>query len=193
MFEVLLFSFSISIDAFGYSIGFGSRNIKVSKFDFLILNLINTLILTLFFLIYSSIQQVINRFTFLSKVTAILLFCFGCYYLIQAFVSVIKSMLSNKSETKLENILQRQIKYFNFYDFLILLAVFVFENAFSTFIFFSHFSNHVLFIASNFVFHFLFFVIGFDLGNKIVKKISVNTPVITGVIFVILSIMEYFG
>lgn len=193
MFEVLLFSFSISIDAFGYSLGFGSRNIKVSKFDFLILNLINTLILTLFFLIYTSVQQIINKFTFLSKVTAILLFCFGCYYLIQSFINVIKKMLSKNNELKLENILQRQIKYFNFYDLTILLAVFVFENAFSTFIFFSHFTNPVLFIVSNFIFHYLFFVIGFDLGNKIVKRISVNTPVFTGIIFIFLSIVEYFG
>ena len=40
MIEVLLFSFSISIDAFGYSLGFGSKNIKINKVDFFILNII---------------------------------------------------------------------------------------------------------------------------------------------------------
>lgn len=55
MFEVLLFSFSISIDAFGYSVGFGSKNTKLSQIQFLILNLINTGILTLFMLSYPKI------------------------------------------------------------------------------------------------------------------------------------------
>ena len=58
MLEVLLFSFSISIDAFGYSLGFGSKNIKINKIDFFILNVVNSLILSLLLIIFSNFRNI---------------------------------------------------------------------------------------------------------------------------------------
>lgn len=194
MFEVLLFSISISIDAFGYSLGFGSKNVKPSKFDFLILNLINTSILIFFFLIYSYIFNFINEYNFLNKITALLLLLFGIYYIYDAFKKVVKSLkITNLVGTQNFNLLNKQIKYFSLSDLFVLLIVFIVENAFSTLIFFNQFNNAFLFIFSNFIFHYLFFTIGFDLGSKIAKRIATNTPVITGTIFILLGLFEFFG
>lgn len=193
MFEVLLFSFSISIDAFGYSLGLGSRNIKISKFDFLILNLINSCILILFFLIYSSIYQIIEKYIFLDKITALLLFCFGLYYFINSFIKVINVKFQKIINIRNFDLVNEQINSLRISDLLLLLVVFMFENAFCTVIFFSQYTNIFFFIISNFIFHYSFFTIGFDLGNKIAKKISGSTPIITGSVFMLLGLLEFFG
>ena len=195
MLEVLLFSFSISIDAFGYSLGFGSKNIKVNKIDFFILNIINSLILSLLLLIFSNFSYVLNN-KIVEIISPVLLCLFGLYYLIQSYINLI--MVYNKfkkdncvnANKKFLNIIKNN--YFKVADLLLLLSIFIFENAFSTFIFYTSLSNPILFVASNFFFHYMFFIIGFDLGNKIVKRINFNSSFITGYIFLLLGLFEIF-
>jgi len=196
MIEVLLFSFSISIDAFGYSLGFGSKNIKINKIDFFILNIINSLILTLLLVVFYKYSYILNN-EVIEIISPLLLCLFGFYYIVQSFIALFKSYkdLSKKSfATKNQNILLGVQKntYFKFSDLFLLLSIFIFENAFSTFIFYTNLSNPVLFVASNFFFHYMFFLIGFDLGNKIVKKINFSSSFITGYIFAFLGLFEIF-
>ena len=187
MLEVLLFSFSISIDAFGYSIGFGTRNIKINKLEFLIINLLNSTILTLLLLTYSKFKHLIENNSLIEKIVPYLLILFGFYYIFSSFVSLFK-----KHKNK-EGVFLKEDNYFKISDILLLFFVFLCENTFSTFVFYTSLNGVELFVLSNFIFHYLFFVIGFDLGNKIIKKISFNSSFLSGVIFVLLGIFNLHG
>ena len=189
MFEVLLFSLSISIDAFGYSFGFGTKNIKVYKKDFLILNLINTLILSLFLALFSRLIFLL-KYPIINQIGPILLVFYGWYNIFLSFKAVFKeNIVVNKvNNCKFKT---KSINYFCWYDLLFLLLVFIIENLISTIIFYSEFNNIFLFIFSNFIFNYLFFSIGFDLGSKIIKKIKFDTSIISGCIFVLLGIFGF--
>lgn len=188
MIEVLLFSFSISIDAFGYAMGFGTRDIKLSKLEFLILNLINTTILTLMVVCFSYLSFIF-QFAIVEKISSLSLILFGIIYIYQAFKQSFEKLKSTSNLISKKCFLKVR-DYFKFSDLALVLTIFVFENAFSSLIFHTSLTNAVLFVSSNFIFHYLFFIIGFDLGNKIVKKININTSLISGVIFVLLGIFN---
>ena len=196
MLEVLLFSFSISIDAFGYSMGFGTKNIKISKIEFLIFNLINSTILTIFLMAFSHISFLLNN-GFVEKISPLILCLFGLYYVVQSFYVVIKSIISKKKNIEINVVKKEYFKhcsenYFKFSDLVLLFSVFIFENAFSAFVFYTHLSMPILFVLTNFIFHYMFFIIGFDLGNKIVKRVNLNTSFISGFIFLILGFYNLF-
>lgn len=184
MLEVLLFSFSISIDAFGYSFGFGTRNIKLTKLEFLILNLINTTVLSLMVITFSYIKFLFSC-PIVEKISSIALIIFGAYYIFESF----KDIFFKKQNSN--GLLLKNNDYFKVYDFILILTIFIFENAFSSLVFHTSLSNAVLFIFSNFIFHYLFFIIGFDLGAKIIKKININTSFISGFIFVVLGCFNF--
>ena len=191
MLEVLLFSFSISIDAFGYSMGFGTRNIKIKRSEFFVLNLINTLILTILLISFSKMSYILNN-KIVESMAPILLLLFGAYYVVQSFISLFKQ-LKNVTYINKEKVFDNKKDYFKLSDIFLLFLVFLFENAFSTFVFYTSLDGIVLFVSSNFIFHYLFFLIGFDLGSKIVKKIDFNSSFISGFIFLFLGIFNLFG
>lgn len=187
MIEVLLFSFSISIDAFGYALGFGTRQIKLSKLEFLIFNLINTIILTIMVLAFSFLGFLLNN-PIVEMLSAFALIIFGLFYVFSAFKDILKELKNNSHKQGPK--LCRLHDYFKSTDLLLILCVFVFENAFSSLVFYASMSNAYLFILSNFLFHYIFFIIGFDLGAKIVNKININTSFISGLIFLILGLVN---
>lgn len=186
MIEVLLFSFSISIDAFGYALGFGTRQIKLSKLEFLILNLINTIILTIMVLAFSYINFILDN-PVVEMLSAFALIVFGLFYVIGSFKDLFKDL---KKDFKKGPNFCKLHDYFKLTDLLLILCIFIFENAFSSLVFHVSMSNGVLFVLSNFLFHYIFFIIGFDLGAKIVKKVSINTSFISGFIFLILGLVN---
>lgn len=191
MLEVLLFSFSISIDAFGYSMGFGTRNIKIRRLEFLILNLINTLILTILLLLFSDESNILNN-KIVESMAPILLLIFGLYYVAQSFITLFKE-LKNVCKVSHKDLFDKKNDYFKLSDIFLLLLVFLFENAFSTFVFYTSLSDILLFVASNFIFHYLFFLIGFDLGSKIIEKVGLSSSFISGFIFLFLGIFNLSG
>ncbi len=185
MLEVLFFSFSISIDAFGYSLGFGSRNIKLGVKDFLVLNIINILLLSLFLSIFPHIK-ILSESNFLEDIGSYLLLVFGFYYFILAYKDLIfelKNGLKAKDFT-----FKERFNYFNFTDFLILFSIFIIENIFSTFVFFASLSHVEIFVLLTFLFHCVFFVLGFKIGNKIISKVPIDTSFISGSIFILLAV-----
>lgn len=192
MLEVLLFSFSISIDAFGYSMGFGTRNIKINRFDFFILNFINSLILTILIIIFSKVSYILNNKIF-ENIAPILLLLFGIYYVGQSFISLFKQLLNKHTNNNQDVLFNKKNTYFKLTDIFLLLSIFLFENAFSTFVFYTSLTEPVLFVLSNFIFHYMFFLIGFDLGSKIVKKIDFSSSFISGFIFLFLGFFNLFG
>ena len=186
MLEILFFSLSISLDAFGYSLGFGSRKIKVSKLDFFIINLINSTILFFYLLAFSHLTFFFQN-SITAKISPILLIFLASYYILTSFKQKIIIPKNNKLNANLRS------EYFNYLDILVLFAVFVFENMFSAFIFYTTFaSNMWFFILSNFFFHYFFFLLGFNIGNKIAKKLCENSNFISGFIFLILGYLELF-
>lgn len=203
---VLLFSLSISIDALGYSMGFGSKNRTLTLGNFFVLNLINTLILALFLQLFSSYEYLF-KIAIISKLAPILLGIFGVYNVFISFYRVIKEIKLTKNTQ--QNTIKNSVNFskflmFNFAkktrdnnyliltDFLLLFLVFIFENAFSTFVFYTSFNDVLLFILSNFVFHFFFFLMGFNLGKRLAKKLKDHTNFISGYIFLWLSFIELF-
>ncbi len=202
MIEILLFSFSISIDALGYSIGFGSRNVTLKVSQFFVLNLINSLILSLFLWSFSSFKYFFENPT-IAKISPILLAIFGACYVFNAFFSKIKPLIIekfSKYNCKIERKKSNVMLTFNHpsenflrpLDLSVLFLVFIFENAFSTFVFYSNFNNALLFVLSNFVFHFMFFLLGFNIGKKLVNRIEQHTSFVSGFIFLCLSYVELF-
>ena len=115
MLEVLLFSFSISIDAFGYSMGFGTRNIKIKRSEFFVLNLINTLILTILLISFSKMSYILNN-KIVESMAPILLLLFGAYYVVQSFISLFKQ-LKNVTYINKEKVFDNKKDYFKIYEF----------------------------------------------------------------------------
>lgn len=206
---VLFFSLSISVDALGYSLGFGSKNVTIGLSQFFILNLINTLILTIYLQIFNNFNYIFKN-PVIESISPILLGLFGIFYVFKAFYSKIQENNGSRSFVKsndikysftnyLDKIYNRELKktypsknYLLPTDLFMLFLIFVFENAFSTFVFYTTFNNIVLFVLSNFVFHFFFFLLGFNLGKKLASKLNGHTSFVSGYIFLCLSYVELF-
>lgn len=202
MIEVLLFSLSISIDALGYSIGFGSKNVQIKLSQFLVLNLINSLILSLFLYCFSSFKYFFEN-PIIAQIGPILLGILGLLNVLNAFFSKfiekIKDKIinyfkqkNNKNSNKVITKISTENNYLMPIDLLFLFLVFIFENAFSTFVFYTNFTNVILFVFSNFVFHFMFFLLGFNIGKKLAKKVEKHTSFVSGYIFLWLAFIELF-
>ncbi len=185
MLQLIIFSISISIDALGYSMGFGSRNVRLTKLEFLLINILNILILSFFLNIFPSIKF-LSQSQWLEEISKILLYIFGSYYILMALKELFfggkKPFITNKCF-----VIKKTQSFLNFFDFL-LLSIFLIENMFCAIVFYSTFSCAEIFVALIFLFHYLFFIIGFDLGNKIVNFISFDTSFISGVIFILLAL-----
>ena len=189
MIEVLLFSFSISIDAFGYSVGFGSKNIKLTRIQFLLLNIINTGILVIFMTIYPKITSL-----FSSKTThymgSILLLVLGLYNCFIAFRTLFVRYFAHTKKIIIKDRFYNS--FLTLFDLFSLLLVFLSENLFSTFIFYSTLNHAMLFILASFCFHYIFFIVGFDLGLKIKKAFPFDSRFITYNIFIMIALINLF-
>ncbi len=189
MFEVLLFSFSISIDAFGYSVGFGSKNTKLTQIQFLLLNLINTGILVLFMSIYPRIS-VLFASNIVHSLSGYLLLVLGLYNAVVAYKSLFVSL---KAYNK--NIIPKitfQNGVFSLVDLSVLLLVFISENIFSTFIFYSTLSLPEFFVLTSFCFHYMFFIVGFDIGLRLKNILPFDTRFVTFVMFILIGLINIF-
>lgn len=187
MLEVLLFSFSVSLDAFGYSLGYGSKNIKLTRKDFLFLNVANCSILVLF-LIYYPILLPLSTSNIARNMSGFLLLVLGSYNIIVAFwVIFVRFKAYNKNISPKMNF---QIAKLTLLDLSILLLVFCFENLFSTFIFYSTLSHIELFICSHFLFHYLLFLLGFEVGQKLRKFFLIDSSFFAGIIFTLIGLFN---
>lgn len=202
--EVLLFSLSISIDALGYSLGFGSKNVIISLPQFFILNLINTIILTIYLQVFFNFEHIFKN-PVVEKISPILLAVFGLYYVTSAFYFKLRKLKKTDriNKNNFINFLNKKVSkqyaktyiknnYLSPSDLTMLFLVFIFENAFSTFVFYTSFNNAVLFVLTNFIFHFFFFLLGFNLGKKLAEKLNGHTSFISGYIFLCLAYVELF-
>ena len=188
MLKVLFFSISISIDAIGYALGFGSRNIKLGIKQFFLINTLNILILSLFLNIFPYVSFLASS-EILENMGSILLLVFGFSYILLAYKSLIFDLKSKEKQQNCQ-LSKKGDDYLKIMDILLLLSIFLIENLFSTFVFYSSFSCQTLFVLFVFTFHCLFFLLGFFMGNKIVKRISLNTSFLSGSIFVILALIN---
>lgn len=188
MLSIIFFAFSLSLDAFGYSLGFGSRNVKLSPIDFLIINILNALILCLFFEIYNFIELA-NFRVFLNSFGNYILLAFGFYYILLALKEQffgLKTKVASKINFKNQNFSQLTPL-----DFILLLSIFVVENIVAVIIFCSNFVGKFYFVAFIFLFHMLFFLLGFYMGNKMAKIFSVDSSFLSGAIFVVLALINF--
>jgi len=189
MLEVLLFSISISIDAFGYSVGFGSKNIKLTRIQFLILNALNSGILILFLSLYSNFTTLFTS-EIVQNLSSILLLVIGLYNGVVAYRALFMSFKAYDKKIIFKN--GAQESFFGIVDLFLLLLIFVFENVFSTFIFYSILSHPEFFVIISFCLHYIFFMVGFDLGLKIKKSFPFDTRFITFVSFVLMGLINFF-
>ena len=185
MLQTLIFTFSISIDAFGYSLGFGSRRVKLGVLDFFAVNVLNILILCLFLTIFPYIKF-LSESVFLEDMGNYLLLLFGVYYFFMAYKELIFELKYGIKEEK--KIRHNSLNYLNFSDLLLLFAIFIIENMFSTFIFYASLTGRHIFIISTFLFHCMFFTLGFKTGNKIVKSLMLDDEFVSGSIFILLAL-----
>ena len=183
MLQTLIFAFSISIDAFGYSLGFGSRRVKLRVLDFLAVNILNILILCLFLSIFPYVKF-LSQSVFLEDIGNCLLLLFGVYYLFVAYKELFYEL---KFGINIE-INLRSNNFLNFGDIALLLSIFFIENLFSTFIFYATLSGKYVFVLSIFLFHCLFFTLGFRLGNKLISKLPLSDSFVSGSIFILLAL-----
>lgn len=189
MLKVLLFVFSISIDAFGYSVGFGSNNFKLSRFQFLILNLVNVMILTIYMLNFPKLSFIISS-KIAPYLSSILLLVLGSYHCIASFRALYVSLVTLNKNICIKQEFETEI--FSIIDLLFLLFVFVFENMFSTLVFYTSLSHPAFFVISCFCMHYLFFMVGFDVGIKLKKYFPFDSRFITYNIFIIIGLMNLY-
>lgn len=188
MLSIIFFAFSLSLDAFGYSLGFGSRNVKLRPIDFLAINILNALILCLFFDIYSFIELA-NFRLFLDSFGNYILLAFGFYYIVLALKEQLfglKTRVVSKINFKNQNSSQLTTL-----DLFFLLSIFVVENIVAVIIFCSNFVGKFYFVAFIFLFHMLFFLVGFYMGNKVAKFFSMDSSFLSGAIFVLLALINF--
>jgi putative Mn2+ efflux pump MntP len=183
MLSIIFFAFSLSLDALGYALGFGSRNVKLRFVDFLILNILNVLILSFLFEVYSLIQ--FSSFVgFLKSFGDYLLLFFGLYYIFLAF----KEQFFSKEKKIFFK--RSQSSYLTIVDLFLLLSIFFIENIFAVIIFCASFSGKIYFISLIFLFHMFFFLIGFCVGNKVVRNLNLDSSFLSGTIFVVLALIN---
>lgn len=190
MLEVLFFSLSVSLDAFGYSLGFGSKNIKLTKKDFLFLNIANCTILILF-LIYYPIVLPLSTSNIAQNMGGILLLVLGSYNIIAAFW-VVSVRLRAYSKIKMPKF-EFKIQKLTIFDLFILLLVFCFENMFSTFILYSTLGYIELFVCLHFIFHYLLFLLGSEMGLRLRKLFLLDSSFFAGVIFILIGLFNLLG
>ncbi len=188
MVSTIIFALSLSIDAFGYSFGFGSRNVRLRPIEFLVLNLLNVLILWLFFEIYSFSELAILH-NFLESIGNYLLLGFGFYYIFLALKSQLFD-LKTQDKCKIE-IKNSEFSHLTLLDLALLLSIFVIENILATIIFCVSFTGKYVFLIFIFLFHMLFFLLGFFMGNKIVSFCKIDSSLLSGVIFVVLALFNF--
>ncbi len=184
MLKTLIFAFSISIDAFGYSFGFGSRKVKLKFADFFALNLLNILILSLFLNIFPYIKF-LSEYSYLENLGNVLLLLFGFFY----FFGEIKNLFCEKKVDK--KIKLKGNNFLNFADLLLLFSIFIIENLFSTIVFFAGLSGMFAFVVFTFLFHCMFFVLGFSLGENFVNKLPINSDFVSGSIFILIALINF--
>ena len=189
MLEVLLFSFSISIDAMGLSFIFGSKNFKLTKPYFLFLNALNTIFL-IFFLLLFPMLNIFNTVT-LNIIGCFILISLGSYYIISSLLRAVKRYLEFVKPPLKKKIYFNK-KPFSLKEFFTLTLCFLGDDILSSIVFYSSFSYHVLFIVSTFLFHYLFFSIGFDLGEGVAKRNKVDSSFISGVISILLGFFNLY-
>lgn len=187
MLEVLLFSLSVSLDAFGYSLGFGSKNIKLSRKDFLFLNIANCSILILFLMYYPTLLP-LSTSNIARNMGSFLLLVLGSYNIITAYWAVfVRFKAYSKTDLPKNNF---QTSKLTFLDLSILLLVFCFENMFSTFIFYSTLSHIEVFVCSHFIFHYSLFLLGSEVGLKLRKFFLIDSSFFAGIIFTLIGLFN---
>ena len=185
MLEVLLFSFSVSIDAIGLSLNFGSRNFILTKMQFLALNILNSAVLTLFLMLFPFFPFM--NLSWLGKVGSFAMLGIGVWYILKCIFCEIKGLCSTKKASYNLSFVQ---KYFSLKEFFTLVFFFIVENVMSTIIFYSSLMYPVLFIVSTFIFHYMAFTIGYDLGDKLSKVLPFDPNFISGIVFFALGILN---
>ncbi len=188
MLATIIFALSLSVDAFGYSLGFGSRNVKLRPLEFFVLNLLNVMILCLFFEVYSFIE-LSSLHNYLESIGNYLLLGFGFYYILLA-------LKSQFFDLKSHDMCKIEIKNGNFsrltlLDLSLLLSIFVVENILATIIFCASFNGKIVFVLFIFLFHMLFFLLGFFMGNKVANFCKIDSSLLSGVIFVVLALFNF--
>ena len=186
MLEVLLFSFSVSIDAIGFSINFGSRNFFLSKRLFFLLNVLNCAVLTFFLLLFKFIPFVGSKW--LGVLGSIIMICLGLWYIIEGIIKHLVSLHSSGTRPVLPHFVK---KAFSLKEFFVLVFFFIVENVVSTIIFYSSLNYPVLFICATFIFHYMAFTIGYNLGDKLTKYLPFDASFISGIIFFILGVINF--
>ena len=120
MLQLIIFSISISIDALGYSMGFGSRNVRLTKLEFLLINILNILILSFFLNIFPSIKF-LSQSQWLEEISKILLYIFGSYYILMALKELFfggkKPFITNKCF-----VIKKTQSFLNFFEVYVFIA-----------------------------------------------------------------------
>jgi putative Mn2+ efflux pump MntP len=188
MLKVLLFSFSISLDAFGYALGFGSKNIKINKLQFLFLNIINSVILITFLTVYPMLAF-LSLSNFAHNASGILLALVGAFDMFVAIRALFVSHRSFHFECFLKTF--KLTQKFMLFDIILILSIFVFENLFSTFVFYSSLGSLVFFVSLSFCLHYLFFLIGYDIAQKVKNVLPVDANFLSGSIFLFMALLNF--
>ena len=180
MLKVLLFSLSISIDAFGLSLNTLDKNYQIKPTLFLLLNILNSLFLTFFLIVFKNIS--IFSTPILSKLGDLFLMIFGLNYI---FSATKKLFGACKKNVALQFASRKEFKTTNLF---VLIYLFIFENLFASAIFYSNFSFPWFFVLSNFTLHAFFFMVGSVFGEKIMKRIEIDPSFVSGIVFFALGI-----
>ena len=191
--SVILFSFSISIDAFSLAIGYGVQGIKFSLLSSVLINLINGtfLCVSAFFS-----QRIFACFS------ADIIVYIGSSFLF--FMGVLKFAEFFKNRNKERHFVVRDFGFGdwhkNYFCFEIkkgfsIIPLMCIESVISGFGFLSYGANMIFYlICFAIFFHSLFLFLGSNLGNKMtVGYVEIDFSWFSGIIFIFLSMMKIFG
>lgn len=106
----------------------------------------------------------------LHSMSGYLLLVFGLYNAFVAYKALFVSLNTYNKKLVLKNNFKGN--YFSSIDLSFLILVFIFENMFLIFIFYSTLNLPEYFGLTSFIFHYTFFAVGFNLGLKIKKILS---------------------
>ena len=191
MFSNILLVFLLSIDSFIVSVAYSIGKIKIKFIYVILISIFNALSILISSIINYFLSMYINFYT-LKFICFMVLFLLGLYNIFQDYIKA----LFNKSNIRLLRIFSDETladidKSCNLElkESLFLAFVLSFDSLFGGFGI-NFVNNYILLVLFIFLLNILFISIGLNLGYKISNITSIKTSYITGILIIIISIIN---
>lgn len=179
--SVFLFALAISIDAFSLAVGFGIKGLYFSFIDCIFVNVINSLSLFISILLSRTIFMN-NSLDEVVMIGCCFLIFLGLYNIINYFLDKKFKSINFNKKTSSDTI--------NRISVLFLMCI---ESVVSGFSMLAYTGSVILLVILAFILHTMFLFLGLFWGKNIANSSGEDVSWLSGILFVLLAVMKFFG